>query len=237
MYNKCPYFNSCYYYKNSNTRSAYSFPPVCKNFKTERIDELFYDSYIPSSPTIKNNTYNLGNGSPNCRKSFSTEEAIEIALSLNINFENEQFDIHDFTVGINIELEHGTICNHTNITDDDPIMTGKIALAHLNEFPDYYKRLDKLEEEADAFWSNHSRTTRRIKEFTLSELAQYDGSKGKPAYVAVNGIIYDVSNEAAWAAGTHFGLYAGKDLTQQFKSCHDTQNILKKLAAVGVLKS
>jgi predicted heme/steroid binding protein len=235
MSNKCPYFSTCYYCKKSNNTFAYDFPSVCKNFKTERIDELFYDSYIPS-PTIKNNTSNLRSASPTFRKSFSTEEALEIASILSINFDNEKFDIHEFTVGINIELEHGKVCAHTNITDDDPIITGKITLAHLNEYPDYYKRLDKLEEEADAFWSNRSTSTRRIKEFTLSELSQYDGSKGKPAYVAVNGMVYDVSNEGAWASGTHFGLYAGKDLTQQFKSCHDNQNILKNLPAIGMLK-
>ena len=77
---------------------------------------------------------------------------------------------------------------------------------------------------------------RQLKEFTLSELSQYDGTKGKPAYVAVNGIVYDISNEVTWASGTHFGLYAGKDLTAQFKSCHDNQNILKNLPTVGMLK-
>jgi hypothetical protein len=41
---------------------------------------------------------------------------------------------------------------HTNVTGDDPVLTGKIALAHLNEFPDYYTRLDKMEEEADRYW-------------------------------------------------------------------------------------
>jgi len=41
---------------------------------------------------------------------------------------------------------------HTNVTNDDPLMTGKIALAHLNEFPDYYDRLDVMEHEADEFW-------------------------------------------------------------------------------------
>jgi hypothetical protein len=49
-------------------------------------------------------------------------------------------------------LEHGLIDIKTNVTNDDPLMTGKIALAHLNEFPDYYNRLEKMEKEADAFW-------------------------------------------------------------------------------------
>jgi predicted heme/steroid binding protein len=75
------------------------------------------------------------------------------------------------------------------------------------------------------------------KEFTIAELAKYDGSGGSPAYVAVNGIVYDVSNEATWGGGTHFGLYSGKDLTVQFQGCHiGMESILNKLPKVGVLK-
>ena len=48
--------------------------------------------------------------------------------------------------------EHGTDNSRTNVTGDDPFITGKIALAHLNEFPDYYTRLEKMEKEAEAFW-------------------------------------------------------------------------------------
>jgi hypothetical protein len=55
---------------------------------------------------------------------------------------------------MDIELEHGTIDSNTNVSDDDPLITGKIALAHLNEFPDYYDRLDKMEKEAEGFWGN-----------------------------------------------------------------------------------
>ena len=54
----------------------------------------------------------------------------------------------------NTELEHGKRDPKTNVTNDDLIMTGKIALVHLNEFPDYYTRLDKLEEDAKKFWKN-----------------------------------------------------------------------------------
>ncbi|GAI79999.1 unnamed protein product, partial [marine sediment metagenome] len=52
----------------------------------------------------------------------------------------------------NVELEHGSENLRTNVTNDDSLVTGKIALAHLNEFPDYYDRLEKMEEEADKFW-------------------------------------------------------------------------------------
>lgn len=71
--------------------------------------------------------------------------------------------------------------------------------------------------------------------FTLEELSQYDGKDGNPAYVAVNGTVYDVTNNAAWAAATHFGLTAGKDLTNEFASCHAGQPILSKLKVVGKL--
>jgi predicted heme/steroid binding protein len=76
----------------------------------------------------------------------------------------------------------------------------------------------------------------RQKQFTMDELAQYDGSAGKPAYVAVGGTVYDVSVQGGWGGGTHFGLYAGKDLTAHFLACHDNDTILNMLPKVGVLK-
>ncbi len=86
-------------------------------------------------------------------KSFSKEEAAAIALVMGIDCNKSQFHLDDFWMGINVELEHGKISSQTNVTNDDLIMTGKIALAHLNEFPDYYKRLKVLEEEAKAYWN------------------------------------------------------------------------------------
>lgn len=69
--------------------------------------------------------------------------------------------------------------------------------------------------------------------FTKEELAKFNGKNGNPAYVGVNGIIYDVTNNAAWGAATHFGLSAGNDLTAQFSLCHAEQPILEKLPVVG----
>lgn len=83
-------------------------------------------------------------------KKFTTAEALKIAQQLGVDF--RKFDVEQFRMGLDVELEHGTHDSHTNVTDDDPIMTGKIALAHLNEFPDYYTRLYKMEEEAEAYW-------------------------------------------------------------------------------------
>lgn len=85
--------------------------------------------------------------------SFTTEEASKIAKDLKIDFSKEKFDLRQFTIGVNVELEHGSKFPNTNVTNNDPILTGKIALAHLMEFPDYYTRLKKLESEAIAYWS------------------------------------------------------------------------------------
>ncbi|MCQ6277329.1 cytochrome b5 [Bacillus sp. V3B] len=72
--------------------------------------------------------------------------------------------------------------------------------------------------------------------FTIGELATFDGKNGRPAFVAVSGVVYDVTNNRAWAAATHFGLTAGKDYTQEFASCHaGQQSILATLPVVGRL--
>ena len=86
------------------------------------------------------------------KKSFTTEEAKEIGEQLGIKW--DKFDVEQFKRGMDVELEHGTVDENTNVTNDDALMTGKIALAHLNEFSDYYDRLDKMEEEAEKFWKN-----------------------------------------------------------------------------------
>ena len=76
----------------------------------------------------------------------TTEQAKMIGEKLGIDW--SKFDVDQFRRGMDIEFEHGTHDPRTNVTNDDPLTTGKIALAHLNEFPDYYTRLEKLEEEA-----------------------------------------------------------------------------------------
>ena len=84
------------------------------------------------------------------KKHFTAEEAKAIGEKLDIDW--SKFDVEQFRMGMDVELEHGKVDPHTNVTNDDPIVTGKIALAHLNEFPDYYTRLDRMEKEADKFW-------------------------------------------------------------------------------------
>lgn len=85
------------------------------------------------------------------KKQFSADEAMQIGETLGIKW--DKFDVDQFTKGLNVELEHGSHDKTTNVTNNDPISTGKIALAHLNEFPDYYDRLEKLEREAEEFWA------------------------------------------------------------------------------------
>jgi DNA-directed RNA polymerase alpha subunit len=65
-----------------------------------------------------------------------------------------RFNVEQFRMGLDVELEHGKVNPETNVTGDNPTTTGKIALAHLNEFADYYDRLEKMEEEAKAFWQD-----------------------------------------------------------------------------------
>lgn len=82
-------------------------------------------------------------------KRFTAEEAKAIGEALGIDW--GRFDVEQFRMGLDVELEHGLRDLATNVTNDDPITTGKIALAHLNEFPDYYTRLGQMEEEANRF--------------------------------------------------------------------------------------
>ena len=81
---------------------------------------------------------------------FSLKDAVNVANILEISF--DQFSIKDLLIGMNIELEHGTRNPITNITNDDPVMTAKIALAHLMEYPNYYDKkvgLPALEKELE----------------------------------------------------------------------------------------
>ena len=85
-------------------------------------------------------------------KHFTSGEAKEIGEQLGVKW--DKFDIEQFRGGMDVELEHGTIDSNTNVTNDDSLMTGKIALAHLNEIRDYYTRLAEMEEEGETFWEN-----------------------------------------------------------------------------------
>ena len=81
------------------------------------------------------------------RRSFSTDEARQIGEQIGIDWATAPFDVEQFRQGMDVELEHGLHDILTNVTGDDPLVTGK-TLAHLQEFPDYYTRLEQMEEQA-----------------------------------------------------------------------------------------
>ncbi|MBB6217209.1 hypothetical protein HNQ80_003328 [Anaerosolibacter carboniphilus] len=132
--NICPFCEvnqkpMCYYYMMNRNQMLYR-------------SEAYYDSsYARTDSGIPTHT---------SKKGFTIEEARQIAAVLGIDF--TKFDVEQFRMGLDVELEHGRIDPRTNVTGDDPILTGKIALAHLNEFPDYYTRLAKMEAEGKVYW-------------------------------------------------------------------------------------
>ena len=81
---------------------------------------------------------------------FSAEQARDVGEQIGIDWDSAPFDIEQFRAGMDVELEHGKHDPATDVTGDDSIITGKIALAHLNEFADYYTRLAKMEAEAES---------------------------------------------------------------------------------------
>jgi Protein of unknown function (DUF5661) len=89
----------------------------------------------------------------NPRRSFSADEARRYGEAIGIDWASSPFDVEQFRMGMDVELEHGLHDLRTNVSDDDPHVTAKIALAHLNEFPDYYTRLERMEEEAKRDWA------------------------------------------------------------------------------------
>jgi len=82
------------------------------------------------------------------RATFTADEARTVGESIGVDWASAPFDLEQFRMGMDVELEHGLHDLLTNVTDSDPVVTGKIALAHLKEFPDYYTRLAQMEEEA-----------------------------------------------------------------------------------------
>ena len=82
------------------------------------------------------------------RTGFTAEEARQIGEEIGIDWDSSPFDVDQFRRGMDVELEHGLQDLATNVTGDDSLTTGKIARAHLNEFPDYYTRLAQMEQQA-----------------------------------------------------------------------------------------
>ena len=84
-------------------------------------------------------------------KRTTSEEARRVGDEIGVDW--SRFDLDQFRRGMDVEFEHGSHDPQTDVTHDDPIVTGKIALAHMKEFPDYYERLEHMEAEAELYWS------------------------------------------------------------------------------------
>ena len=91
------------------------------------------------------------------KASFTVDEARAAGERIGIDWVTSPFDVEQFRMGMDVELEHGRQDPATNVSDDDEITTGKIAFAHLNEFPDYYTRLAQMEAEAKRYWAGRER--------------------------------------------------------------------------------
>ena len=107
-----------------------------------RLQRVVASVGTPSAPTSI-----VGN-----KRRISEEEARQVGTVLGIHW--KRLELGEFRRGLEVELEHGARDPETNVTNDDLSLTGRIAWAHLKEFPDYYTRLDKLEREAEAYWTS-----------------------------------------------------------------------------------
>ena len=117
---------------------------LASRFKDEEVKAKFRD-VGKAAQAFGRNVANSFKDDKVGKKHFTIEEAKQIGENLGINW--SKFAIEQYRMGL--DVEHGKVDRHTNVTNDDPVMTGKIALAHLNEFADYYTRLDKMEKEAE----------------------------------------------------------------------------------------
>ena len=88
-------------------------------------------------------------------KRTTSEEARRVGDAIGVDW--NRFDLEQFRAGMDVEFEHGSHDPQTDVTGNDPILTGKIALAHMKEFPDYYERLERMERKADAEWARRER--------------------------------------------------------------------------------
>ncbi|MHB1569380.1 MAG: DUF5661 family protein [Solirubrobacteraceae bacterium] len=93
------------------------------------------------------------------KRQFTAAQARAAGERIGIDWDSSRFDVEQFRMGMDVELEHGAQDPETNVTGDDVDVTAKIARAHLNEFPDYYTRLAVMEAEAEAYWESRGTGT------------------------------------------------------------------------------
>ncbi|MCY6960242.1 cytochrome b5 domain-containing protein [Clostridium brassicae] len=242
MYFSIPYYNPYNFYRSNPMHKPYrtleeALILVKESIQHEKDNELFYNFLISLAPTKE-------------------EKGIFTAIQYDKRKHNKYFkEIYKFYTDQNVSS-----LQNSNFEKPKSYINGikKARLAELDAFeiyrdirsglPDeYYRNMvfeiltDELTHADKYDYILHLNLGkkdyyRQTKEFTLSELAQYDGTMGNPAYVAVNGIVYDVSNISKWKGGTHYGLTAGKDLSSEFEICHGVSKKLEKLPKVGILK-
>lgn len=127
------------------------------------------------------------------------------------------------------ELEEYELDEHNELGEEN-------GLEEDNELEEEYGIDEQNDLDEDNGLNEIGEPVEQIREFTLEELATYNGTNQRAAYVAVNNIVYDVSMAPPWRGGNHFGLTAGRDLTTQFMGCHlGSLQILERYPRVGVL--
>jgi hypothetical protein len=105
---------------------------------------------VPGAALTYASTMEVGGGEMDGpRRGFTVEQARASAAGIGLDLETAPFDVDQFRRGMEVELEHGRRDAVTDVTGDDPLMTAKIAWAHLRELPDYYDRLERMEAEGE----------------------------------------------------------------------------------------
>ena len=111
----------------------------------------------------------------------TAEQAREVGEAIGIDWGTARFDLEQFRAGMEVELEHGDREPETDVTGSDPVVTGKIALAHLNEFPDYYTRLARMEAEAEEHWRGTPAAERPVARLSARDVVLIVGAVGATA--------------------------------------------------------
>jgi hypothetical protein len=106
----------------------------------------------PSRPRNQAKQSDCGGINMNETRRTTSDEAKRVGDAIGVDW--SRFDLEQFRAGMDVEFEHGSHDPQTDVTGDDPIVTGKIALAHMKEFPDYYERLERMEREAEQDWAD-----------------------------------------------------------------------------------
>lgn len=252
MHYSPPFYTPNNYFRAG--QMAKSYKALEEAIENEREDELFYDYLLSLAPTKEEKDI-ITSIRDDERKHYKYFKEIysyytrkSSLLPNYITFERPQ----SYIAGVRKAKfgELGAVERYRDIMASLPdryyrdmvfeIITDELKHAHKYDYIIYLSLENKYATDRTNLGTTRltqGNLCRQSREFTLDELAQYDGSMGRPAYVAVNGIVYDVSNEATWGGASHFGLMAGMDLSQQFQGCHGRESILAKLPRVGILKA